>query len=122
LTEKVADDLPEAIDTDAGTVAALVSLDKVTMTPLGGADPLSVTVPVAVPPPTVDPGLTVIETRLIGLIVKFADCEVLPVVPVIMATIWLATALVVTVKLAETAPIGILMLAGTFAFEVLLAS
>jgi len=64
---------------DAGTVTALLSLDKETLTPKGPGPHASVTVPVDVFPPTSDAGLNVNEVMGGGgggVIVRFAVLEI----------------------------------------------
>jgi len=64
VTVNVAVVAPATTVTLAGTVAAAVLLlDSVTTAPPAGAAPLSVTVPVEVPPPVTDVGFKLIELR-----------------------------------------------------------
>jgi len=59
----------------AGTCAAEgLLLDNVTSAPPAGAGPFSVTVPVDVPPPTTDAGLTLTELSVAAVTVKPALC------------------------------------------------
>jgi len=60
-TESVAFDLPEAIETVAGTVKAEESLAKEIETDPTGTAALKVTLMTTVPPPAVDFGVTVID-------------------------------------------------------------
>jgi hypothetical protein len=61
VTVKVAVVLPAATVTLAGTVAAVLLLDRATEMPPLGAEPLKVTVPVAEVPPVTLVGLTETE-------------------------------------------------------------
>ena len=70
---KVTDVLPSAIVTDAGRVAAVWLLARLTVIPPVGAAPDKVAVPVDEAPPVTLFGLTVIEDRVGMLIVSVAD-------------------------------------------------
>ena len=71
---KVEDVLPAGIETDAGTVAESELDLRETVAPLG-AGPLSVTVPVEVPPPASVLGLRVRPVRTGAVTVRFAEAE-----------------------------------------------
>ena len=75
FTVNVADVLPAVITTDAGRVAEVALLDRLTVNPPVDAAPVRVTVPVAREPPTTLVGLTVIEARAGLLIVSVAVWE-----------------------------------------------
>jgi len=64
---------PDAIFTEAGTVATLVELlDRVTVTPVDPAGPLRVMVPVEGLPPVTEVGFRLRDTRAKGLSVRVA--------------------------------------------------
>ena len=63
---------PAGTVTLAGTVAAVLVLDRDTTAPPVGAVPFSVTVPVEEAPPTTVAGLTVTDNRAAGVTVRFA--------------------------------------------------
>jgi hypothetical protein len=74
LAEKVAVVAPAATVTFAGTVAAPLSLDSVTVAPPAGAALPSVTVPVEETVPTTVLGLNDTDDSVGGLMVKVAVC------------------------------------------------
>jgi len=94
FTVNVAEVRPAGIVTFVGTVAPVRLLLKAIVSPPVGATPLILTVPVEVLPPTTVAGLSVTETSVGALIVKLASAEKEPVVPVIVATVCVATAVV----------------------------
>jgi hypothetical protein len=114
VTVKVADVAPDAMVTVAGTVAAALSLDRVTTAPPAGAAPSKVTVPVEDDPPVTLAGLSDMLDRAAGLIVRVAVCES-PKSPVIVTETTAPTALVFTAKLAVVAPAATVTLAATVA-------
>ena len=64
---------PAGTVTEAGTVAAAVSLlVRLTEIPPAGAGPVSVTIPVELVPPCTDAGLTLTEVRPGGVTVSIA--------------------------------------------------
>jgi hypothetical protein len=84
---------PCGTNTDAGTVAAGLSLERLTGTPPAGADALSVTVPVA-PCPPVTLGGEMVRLTMVpvfppppppfdGLMVRFADMELADVAVIV---------------------------------------
>ena len=74
---KVAVEAPAGTVTLVGTVAAeVLLLVKLTATPPVGAAPLSVTVPVDVPPPVTVAGLRLTDDKVGGLMVRVAVCGV----------------------------------------------
>jgi hypothetical protein len=97
-------------------------LAKLTNAPGAGAGPLSVTVPVELLPPTTELGDLVTEDKTAGLTVMVV-VRLTPAYEAVMVTdIWLATGLVVIVKVALCVPPGIVTLAGTCAAAALLLS
>jgi propanediol utilization protein len=104
VTVNVAEVAWAATVTLGGTVAAeLTELDSVTTAPLGGALPVSVTVPVEGAPPVTLVGETVTVEIAAGLTVKMAVFGTLAYVAVIVGVAWADTPSVVIVKLAEVA-------------------
>ena len=84
---KLADVLPLAMNTVAGTVAEELLVDSVTtMPPAGAADP-SVTVPVEDFPPSRVLGFKVSELIEGGLIVRLADADPELVLPLMAAIV-----------------------------------
>ena len=121
VTVKVTDIAPAGTLTLAGTVAMLVfALVRVTTTPPAGAGPLSVTVPVVVPPPLTVLGLRVSwpipggRTDRVALLLE--PLQEARIVTEVVAV----TGDVVTVKEEEVWPAATVMLAGTVATAVLL--
>jgi hypothetical protein len=103
------------IVTEAGTVAAArLLLSETTLPPLA-AGAVSVNVPLTELPPVTVVGLRRIEATVIGLIVSEAVCVTLPALAVIVDTDWVVTVLVVTAKVAEDCPPGIITELGTLA-------
>jgi len=121
VTVNVAVVAPAATVTVAGTVAAAVLLLlRVTTAPPVGAGPFSVTVPVDELPPVTDVGFKLTELGAGALTASAAVCVVLLYVAEIVDDVLLATALVVTVKVAVVAFAATVTLAGTVAAAVLL--
>ena len=120
VTVKVAVVAPAATVTFAGTAAAPLLLDSVTIAPPAGAALVSVTVPVAEAGPTTLVGFTATDERLAaggagcGVIVRLA-VRVTPSVPEITAVVFAVTALVLTANVALVAPAATVTLAGTVA-------
>ena len=120
LTVNDAESLPAAIVTEAGRVAGDDEDERFTTKPPVGASPLSVTVPVAEAPPTTVAGASVNETNAGGCTVSVAIAEIPLAEPVITAEVWVATAVVLTVKVDEVLPADTVTVAGTVAFVELL--
>jgi hypothetical protein len=117
---KVALVAPAAIVTLAGTRAADVLLLNVTTAPPVGAAPVKVTVPVELLPPTTAVGLVVTDDKDTGAITVSVALWMTPSVPVITDDVLLATALVVTTKVADVLPAGTVTKGDTCAAAVLL--
>jgi len=113
LTEKVADVLPAAIVTEAGTVTSVRLLESATAKPLEGAADVSVTVPTLALPCTTVVGLNVNDLSLGALIVKVADFELVPISAVTVDVVSVATAGVLIVNVAEVLLTGTVTVAGT---------
>ena len=77
---------PAATITKPGTETEFKLLWRFTVIPPVPAGPLKVTVPVEEVPPVTDVGFKEMETSVAGVMVSFADCEVLPSVAVMFAT------------------------------------
>ena len=122
LMVKVAEDLPEATVTDAGTVAELLLLDSLTTKPPDGAAAVRVAVPIADAPPTTLAGATFTETSVGGLIVRVAFTDTPLRVAVIVALVCVETETVLTVNVPEVLPAAIVKVAGTVADVLLLES
>lgn len=114
LTVKMAVVWPAGTVTLAGTWAAALLLDRVTMIPPVGAGPVSVTVPVDEFPPATGFGLRTMDDSLGSLITRPVLC-VVPQKAVIVAVVLLVTGLVVTMKVAVVWPAGMVTEAGTWA-------
>ena len=109
----------------AGTLAAALLLESTTCAPPAGAGPFSVTVPVDVPsgPPATLVGFRVSEDTIGGSTVSVAVCVPPPNDAEIVTVVDVATALVLSVKVAVVAPAGtVTPLAGTLAAALLLES
>src|SRR6266850_1422544 len=123
---------PDTTVTLAGTDAAPLLLESVTCAPPAGAGPSSTTVPVTGLPPVTLPEAGLPPVTLAGLMpsdeitagstVSEALCVPPPYEPEIVTAADVATALVVTLKLALVAPLGTVTLAGTVAAGLLLDS
>ena len=113
---------PAATVTLAGTEAAALLLESVTCAPPAGAGPFSVTVPELGLPPVTLAGLMPSEEITGGTTVSEALCVPPPYEPEMVTAVDVATALVVTLKLALVAPAGTVTLAGTAAAGLLLES
>jgi len=108
--------------TFAGTVTAALLLCSETRMPPVGAGPVRVTVPVDGLPPTTDVGFTLTAESAGGLTVSVAVALTPPYDAVIVAGVELATATVVTGKVALVALAATLTLAPTVAAVLLLCS
>src|SRR5215468_3486136 len=115
VTVKVADAAPEAILTEAGTVAEGSPLESVTTAPIPGALPFKVTVPFGLPPPITLAGLTVRDASAAGLTVRIAVAVCPPDDAEIVTEACAATGLDVTVKVFVVVPAATVTLAGTVA-------
>ena len=115
LTVKAAVDLPPAIFTAAGVVAALLLLASVTDNPPLGAGAVRLIVPLAEMPPLTVAGITLMLSKDAGFIVSVAVAAVEPTVPVMIAVVVVDTALVSTENSPDEAPFEIRTDAGTAA-------
>src|SRR5438094_2960047 len=111
---------PAAAATLAGTEAAALLLESVTCAPPAGAGPFSVTVPELGLPPVTLAGLMSSEEITGGTTVSEALCTPPPYEPEMVMAVDVATALVVTLKLALVVPAATVTLAGTTAAGLLL--
>ena len=96
----VADDFPDGIVTDTGSVALLELLESFTTIPVLGAAPLKVTVPVLERLPVTLLGFNEIPDTTGALTVSVAVSVTAPNVAVIVATFWVETPTVVTLNVA----------------------
>jgi len=125
VTVKVAVVAPAGTVTPlAGTLAAALLLESITCAPPAGAGPFSVTVPVDVPsgPPITLVGFRVSEDTIGGRTVSVAVCVPPPNDAEMVTAVDVATALVLSVKVAVVAPAGTVTLEGTLAAALLLES
>src|SRR4029079_10249828 len=105
VTWKVTDDAPAGTSTDEGTVAtAALMLVKLTRIPFAGATPSSDRTTGALPPADTKIGSGEIAVSLGGAIDSVALCFIPLTVAEIAAVVEVATALVLTVKLALSPP------------------
>ena len=110
--------LPAEIFTDAGSEAFEELSDKSMETPPAGAAAVRVTVAWELFPPVTDVGFKLTELRAaVGLTVKLAVLDVLPLAAVIVTVVELETAVVVTAKVALELPAATVIEAGTEADE-----
>ena len=111
---KVAVRCPAGMVTDGGTDATFGwLLLNCTVEPPDGAGPFSVTVPVLGLLPTTGFGLKESDSMLGGSTVSVAEQSELPNRALMVTCVWLATAWVLTVKVAVRCPAGIVTDAGT---------
>ena len=75
--------------------------------PPAAAALVSITLPLAVLEPRTVEGLTVIELKLGGLIVRVADSQIDPTAPVMFTSVLSDTGTVITLKVDEDLPAGI---------------
>ena len=104
---------PDGTVTETGTEAVVKLLVRATFTPPAGAGTFSVTVPVALDPPTTPDGLTAKLTNAGGEIARIAlkvvDPKLAETVEVVVdVTVWVTTA-----KVAVVAPAATVTLVGT---------
>ena len=114
VTVNVALDFPAVIVTEAGAVAAALLLERPTVTLLGPAGPLRVTVPVEGLPPTTDDGLKLTVARTAGVTVRVA-VWLIPGIAVICACVCVLTGIVFTANETLVWPAGTVMETGTVA-------
>jgi len=119
-TAKLADVAPAATVALAGTVADALLLASVTSAPPAGAAADRVTVPVELPPPTTEAGLTETDVSVAGagVTVRVAELVAPPPEAEIWVVPWDATFAAVTMKAAVVAPARTVTLAGVVAAEV----
>ena len=120
LIVKLADNFPERIVTDFGTVTPARLHERSTTIPPGAAAPLRVTVPAVVKPPVMLDGLTLTETRTAGVIVRVVVAATTPNFAVIVETFSLETPVVLTANEAVACPAGTKTEPGTDAALMLL--
>jgi len=113
----VADTFPEAITTEAGTVADFELLVRVTVIAAGAAA-VKVTAPVLEAPPERTVGLRLRESNVGGLTFKFAVWDAPTKVALIVTVLATVTDLVLTTKVDEAWPDGTVTLTGTVATDV----
>jgi hypothetical protein len=121
VTANVAVVAPAATKTVAGTLAAELELERLTVIPVGPAAPLSVTVPVTAveDPPMTEVGATEKADKVAGVTVRTAPIVVEPSFAETVADFFAETAEVVIVNVPEVAPAAMIRLAGTAATVVL---
>lgn len=97
----------------------MLLLESATTAPVGGAEPVSVTVPVELLPPITELGVRVTDERVAAVTVRVAVALALKVA-VMTEVVLDATPRLVTINVLELLPAGTVMLAGTVAAIVLL--
>jgi hypothetical protein len=121
VTVKVADVAFAAIVTAGGTVTtAVLALPSVTVVPLAGARPVSVTVAVEELPPITVAGFKLSPLNVAGLTVRSVDAFPAPYDAEIATVVAEPTGRLVTMKVAVVVFAGTVTLAGTVAAPVLL--
>jgi len=118
---KVALAAPARTVTVVGTLTVVAPLTSLTTNPPFGAIPFNVAVPTEVAPPVNEFGLKLRDATEIGDIVSVADLVTLPSLAVIVAEVWVVTALVETENDALICPAEIVTELGTMAEPLLLA-
>jgi len=111
----VAEAAPAGIVMLAGTDSAGLESVSVTTAPPAGAAPFKVAVPVTGFPPTTVAGLRLMEERVAGFTLRFADLVLRPSVAVTEPVVVAPTGVVVTTNVAVVAPAAIVTPAGTAA-------
>lgn len=113
VTAKIAVLAPAATATEVGTVATDALLPvRFTTIPPAGAAALSVTVPVADPPPNTEVGFSVTPARVrVGVMLRFEKTESPAYVADMTTVVAVETLVVFTVKVAAVAPCGTVTLA-----------
>lgn len=106
---------PAGIESEAGTVAAALSLLRATVTPPVGAASLKVRVAVLEAPPARLAGERVTELTEMVVTVSVVVTVAAPAVAAIVAATVEPTGVVVTAKVAEVLPAGTVAVAGTLA-------
>ena len=119
VTENVADELPALTVTEPGTVAMALPEVKLTVVPPVGAIPCNVAVPVEDVPPMTLAGARVIAVRVGGPTVSVAVLVISPKDAVMFTTVDVETPEMMIWKVAEVAPAGTVMVAGTETTELL---
>lgn len=115
VTLNVAVEAPAGTRTVAGTIASALFEESPIETPPGGAFPVRLTVPTAVAPPATVDGNTVRPISDAGLMVIVTVFITVPAVAEMIAVPIACTADVVTLNVAELAPLGTTTVAGTCA-------
>ncbi len=110
---------PETLTDDATLTTDGFELDKETVSPAEAAGPLNVTVPVTVVEelPTTELGETITSVSSGASIFKVAVFEMLPSLAVIVAETGVATAVVLTLKVAVVLPLATVTLEGALPEE-----
>jgi hypothetical protein len=121
VTVKVAVVAPALTVTLAGTLADELLSERAISAPPAGAALVSVTVPVEEPPPVTVEGFSVTPESAAGSVIVRSDVFVTPpATALIVATVAVDTAVVVTVKVAVVAPALTVTLGGRLADGLLL--
>ena len=120
LTLNLAEVEPPATVTVWGTDALLLLLARLTVMPPTGAAEPKITVPAEALPPETVVGVNVSDLSTGGLTVRVALCVTDPWVPVIVAIVCLATAVVLAVNVADVFPADTVTNRGTLAAPLLL--
>jgi hypothetical protein len=118
-TVNVAVDAPAATVTEAGTVALVLLDDRLTLSPLEGAGPLRVTVPVELLPPTTEVGEIAMLCSAEGVTASIVVFVTEPKTAVMVAVVVVATDEVVIVKVAVEPPAATFTEVGTVTLVVL---
>jgi hypothetical protein len=119
LTTNVAELLPAATVTEAGTETSGLLQLRAIRTPPDPATQLKVAVPTRLVPPTTVVGLTLTDESPAGVIVSTADALAPPADASIVAVVFEFTPVVVTRKVAFDAPLATNTVAGAATMELL---